>query len=759
MAETSSQQKRPEWHKIKVLGKGSFGEVSVWREVKTQQLIAVKVCLTPFWNDHFLHGPCDNIVKVRYDGQVKVPSFAFMGIDVSVNRSEGDLVLTSRIFRFQECIRLLSTDADFRKEKHVEYWNKEVETMYKLKHPNIVQAVVLPDELLCKLNTQLKPLGMEFIDGGSLRALMERPENWWLPEQKVRHILHDMCSGLQYLHRKHIVHRDIKPENIVIQLTGTTRNVYKIIDLGYIKVLNPESVTASLVGTMAYIAPEIFQSSRKYNYLVDYWSLGIVAFEITTGIRPFAAVSWQEIHQHAPELMKRNDGIIYAVRTPQGIEYSREMPDRPIQKRFKQDLTMWLRTVLSFNPEQRNPDPKNSSLDEMLAMLNRRVVQVFDTTTQTVVVLPEGASPEELHSTTMILPSNQLLISAEGKEISFAQLMERVTPHVDCDTITAYVFSFSSSYILTPNRLPMFVEQRLANRASEQKQKRLWQEMYHHVDGEYTHCCNTLAAYRTLILYVNSLHSEFNAKLNVLSASYKEVKISGKILKDNQEYDRIQMSKIKHSALEELREVRTADVVANVAAIKTNMTQIVAKAHTLHSQVTRIRENPYSCSKPPSNLETLRSEVLLTLKKFNATRPNEDMTVAVQNFKEEYKRLLKEISTHFCAALSHVKEIRDAVAQCQAFAAEVAREQTQLHVMQQERRIAVWNVIKKLMIPDDSQDEPMPETTDSLTRKPNVGLIVKDNKDHRSQLDSLNSLMELELSSLNENVTSFASFM
>ena len=46
-----------------------------------------------------------------------------------------------------------------------------------------------------------------------------------------------------------------------------------------------------------------------------------------------------------------------------------------------------------------------------------------------------------------------------------------------------------------------------------------------------------------------------------------------------------------------------------------------------------------------------------------------------------------------------------------------------------------------------------------ITRKPNVELIVKDNKDHRTQLDSLNSLMQLELSGLSETTSSFASFM
>lgn len=63
--------------------------------------------------------------------------------------------------------------------------------------------------------------------------------------------------------------------------------IYKLIDLGYAKELGSATASASLVGTFSYVAPELFWKG-KYTCSVDYWSLGIVFFEILTGYKPFA---------------------------------------------------------------------------------------------------------------------------------------------------------------------------------------------------------------------------------------------------------------------------------------------------------------------------------------------------------------------------------------------------------------------------------------------------------------------------------------
>lgn len=61
---------------------------------------------------------------------------------------------------------------------------------------------------------------------------------------------------------------------------------YKLIDLGYAKELGKASASASLVGTLNYVAPELLWR-EKYSCSVDYWSLGIMFYELVTGTRPF----------------------------------------------------------------------------------------------------------------------------------------------------------------------------------------------------------------------------------------------------------------------------------------------------------------------------------------------------------------------------------------------------------------------------------------------------------------------------------------
>lgn len=79
----------------------------------------------------------------------------------------------------------------------------------------------------------------------------------------------------------------MKPENIVLQSSDRANGIiYKLIDLGYAKELDAKSICASFVGTLQYLAPELLYS-KTYSCSVDYWSMGLVAFEIICGTRPF----------------------------------------------------------------------------------------------------------------------------------------------------------------------------------------------------------------------------------------------------------------------------------------------------------------------------------------------------------------------------------------------------------------------------------------------------------------------------------------
>lgn len=161
--------------------------------------------------------------------------------------------------------------------------------MRQINSHNVVRFKHLPEALLNGINnpSRLPLLSMEYCKRGNLRHIMKSPHNiCGLQEIDIREILEDISNGLKYLHSLNIAHRDIKPENVVLQecLERPSNNIYKLIDLGFAKELQN---TLSVVGTFDYVAPEILNNVKDYNKSVDYWSFGILVYEIICGCHPF----------------------------------------------------------------------------------------------------------------------------------------------------------------------------------------------------------------------------------------------------------------------------------------------------------------------------------------------------------------------------------------------------------------------------------------------------------------------------------------
>ncbi|XP_039310188.1 inhibitor of nuclear factor kappa-B kinase subunit alpha isoform X2 [Solenopsis invicta] len=178
-------------------------------------------------------------------------------------------------------------------------WANEVEIMKHLKHPNIVKTGCVPFQLP-NIEKNQPILCMEYCRKGDLRKILNQPENCCgISETEAIKVMSEISSAVEYLHSYNITHRDLKPENIVLQDEGNVTS-YKLIDLGYAKELGEASVSASLVGTLNYVAPELLWR-EKYSCSVDYWSLGILFYELVTGIRPFLPTM-----QHTMECCLRN---------------------------------------------------------------------------------------------------------------------------------------------------------------------------------------------------------------------------------------------------------------------------------------------------------------------------------------------------------------------------------------------------------------------------------------------------------------------
>ncbi|KAI8922666.1 hypothetical protein BC831DRAFT_474826 [Entophlyctis helioformis] len=128
---------------------------------------------------------------------------------------------------------------------------------------------------------------LDYIDGGDLRSHMKN-RTW--SEKEARIVVCEVASALTYLHNRLIVHRDIKPENVLLDKAG---HAY-VSDFNVAIRQTPGTPIRSMAGTEPYMAPEIL-NRIGYFAAVDWWSLGVVLFELVYGERPFRTRNRREL--------------------------------------------------------------------------------------------------------------------------------------------------------------------------------------------------------------------------------------------------------------------------------------------------------------------------------------------------------------------------------------------------------------------------------------------------------------------------------
>ena len=164
---------------------------------------------------------------------------------------------------------------------------QEARIAARLDHPNVVQVYDFGQE------EGRYFLAMAYMPGGALKDLIKR-EGKLSPERALK-MLKQVGEGLAYAHRKQVIHRDLKPGNILLDEDGDAR----ISDLGFAKVLTgqaSESLSASgaVIGTPAYIAPEVWRG-QKAGTATDVYSLASILVEMVTGAPMFDGESTPEV--------------------------------------------------------------------------------------------------------------------------------------------------------------------------------------------------------------------------------------------------------------------------------------------------------------------------------------------------------------------------------------------------------------------------------------------------------------------------------
>lgn len=158
--------------------------------------------------------------------------------------------------------------------------DREVKILAQLDHPTVVRYLGHGTT-----DKGIPFVEMEWVEGANLRDVLIARERMELSE--ILDILIPLCSALALCHECGIFHRDIKPENVML-CAPEGKNV-KLIDFGMAKLLKGTPIThdGQLFGTPQYIAPERITMDQEPTGAIDIYSLGITAYEMMTGVRPY----------------------------------------------------------------------------------------------------------------------------------------------------------------------------------------------------------------------------------------------------------------------------------------------------------------------------------------------------------------------------------------------------------------------------------------------------------------------------------------
>uniref|UniRef100_H3A7U2 Serine/threonine-protein kinase n=1 Tax=Latimeria chalumnae TaxID=7897 RepID=H3A7U2_LATCH len=154
----------------------------------------------------------------------------------------------------------------------------EVAILQSLRHPGIVN-------LECMFETPEKVfVVMEKLHGDMLEMILSS-EKGRLPERLAKFLITQILVALRHLHFKNIVHCDLKPENVLLASADPFPQV-KLCDFGFARIIGEKSFRRSVVGTPAYLAPEVLLN-QGYNRSLDMWSVGVIMYVSLSGTFPF----------------------------------------------------------------------------------------------------------------------------------------------------------------------------------------------------------------------------------------------------------------------------------------------------------------------------------------------------------------------------------------------------------------------------------------------------------------------------------------
>lgn len=218
---------------------------------------------------------------------MKYPSKLLRKYDIGKPLGEGNfgqvMYATKRRNQQPRAVKIID------KKAHTLSWQRELDVLSLLKHPNIVKYYEHYD------NEKFVYIILEYCSGGNLFDAVIKED--CLSEERSKTLIAQLLGALEYCHGNLIAHRDLKPENILLDGRGNL----KLADFGFAKHISNSGQTTTLLGSVSYAAIELFTCNSYNPFLADTWSLGVVITVIVKGSFP-----WCKEEGGTEELLRQN---------------------------------------------------------------------------------------------------------------------------------------------------------------------------------------------------------------------------------------------------------------------------------------------------------------------------------------------------------------------------------------------------------------------------------------------------------------------
>ncbi|CAB1322093.1 unnamed protein product [Coregonus sp. 'balchen'] len=556
-------------------------------------------------------------------------------------------------------------------------------------------------------------------------------------EGSILILLRDISSALTYLHKKRIIHRDLKPENIVLQ-QGEKRLIHKIIDLGYAKELDQNSLCTSFVGTLQYLVHNKVKLKQDHD---------IVVYEDLTGEVRFS--------KHLPQPNNLNTLLLGR-------------------------LESWLQLMLRWSPQERGKaDPQTTSSDcfsQLETILGLKLVHVLNMVSAKIFTYSVSANEsvadlqQRIGCDTNIPPANQELLLEAGLAlepqgeagqcaIDYTEIDGRRT-----DLPLVFLFDRSScSYEpqFTPRKMPeniRFVQTDPKHVLTYSPLRRTWGQAWDTIrtlkedwqrlqQGQKAALMSLLRHNSSLSKQKNemvSMNQRLTAKLDFFSTSL------------HIDMDKYQEQRATGIASEKLLGVwREMEQTAVSCGQAERVTELEEEMMLLQTDIVDLQRQPWRSGEALDTLEGKAMELFRKLREKPRDQrcggDSQEVVRLVVQAVQFYERKLKDFYTHLSKTVVCRQRVLELLPRVEGVVQRMAESEQVLMNLQERRQKELWNLLKvacsKVRSPVSGSPVDAGRSSSSvpplLTPRPSLQqldeslLVIEESRTFESRLQSL----------------------